>query len=155
MPSTDREEIAFGPFRLDLRSRCLTRDGAMVPIGGRALDVFAALAAAAGGTVSKNALLDHVWPGLVIGENSLQVQISTLRKVLGDGWITTIPGRGYRLTLPPDATGPPLGSWRDPSTHIPPWCRQPTGRAWPSPAYYYEPHFSEPHRLSVARWAAG
>ena len=65
MPSTDREDIAFGPFRLDLRSRCLTRDGAMVPIGRRALDVLAALAAAAGDTVSKNALLDHVWPGLL------------------------------------------------------------------------------------------
>jgi DNA-binding winged helix-turn-helix (wHTH) protein len=59
-----------------------------------------ALAAAAGETVGKTALLDHVWPGLTVEENNLQVHISALRKTLGEGWIITVPGRGYRLTVP-------------------------------------------------------
>ena len=97
---TGQEEFEFGPFRLDGRRRSLTRDGIPVPVGGRALDVLLALAAAAGETVGKTALLDHVWPGLTVEENNLQVHISALRKTLGEGWIITVPGRGYRLTVP-------------------------------------------------------
>ena len=44
--------------------------------------------------------MDLAWPGLVVEENNLSVQISALRKVLGQGAITTVTGRGYRLTLP-------------------------------------------------------
>jgi DNA-binding winged helix-turn-helix (wHTH) protein len=64
------------------------------------------LAAAAGETVGKAALLDQVWPGLTVEGNNLQVHISALRKVLGEGWIITVPGRGYRLTLPAGAEPP-------------------------------------------------
>jgi TolB-like protein len=108
VPSSGDRDIAFGPFRLDLRGRRLTRDGAPLPIGGRALDVFRILATA-GDTVSKDALLDQVWPGAVVEENNLQVQVSTLRKAMGDGWVVTIPGRGYRLTIPPHAVRPSTG----------------------------------------------
>jgi predicted ATPase len=48
--------------------------------------------------VTKSELLDIVWPGLVVEENNLQVQISSLRKLLGPQAIATIPGRGYRFT---------------------------------------------------------
>jgi TolB-like protein len=78
----------------------------LVSLGGRALDVLAALTAAAGETVSKNALLDRVWPGLTVEENNLQVQISALRRVLGEGWIVTVPGRGYRLVMPVEKADP-------------------------------------------------
>ena len=61
-------------------------------MGRRAFDVLCVLAAAGGEPVSKDALLDQVWPGLTVEENNLQVQISALRKVLGDGMIVTIPG---------------------------------------------------------------
>lgn len=94
-------DIAFGPFRVARRSRSLTRDGRLVPMGGRAFDVLVVLAAALGETVSKDALLDQAWPGLTVEENNLQVQISALRKTLGEAWIMTVPGRGYRLTVPP------------------------------------------------------
>jgi DNA-binding winged helix-turn-helix (wHTH) protein len=100
VPPASQQDFEFGPFRLDRRNRSLTRDGAPVSVGGRALDVLVVLASAAGETVGKDALLDQVWPGLIVEENNLQVQISALRKVLGDGWIVTVPGRGYRLTVP-------------------------------------------------------
>jgi hypothetical protein len=54
-------------------------------------------------TMSKSELLDLVWPGLVVEENNLQVQTSHLRKVFGATAVATIPGRGYRFTLQPDA----------------------------------------------------
>ncbi|HEY7580638.1 MAG TPA: winged helix-turn-helix domain-containing protein [Acetobacteraceae bacterium] len=109
MPSTGQQAFQFGPFRLDGHRRSLTRDGVAVPLGGRALDILLELAMAAGETVSKSALLDRVWPGLIVEENNLQVHISALRKALGEGWIITVPGRGYRLAAArPLSDGPPL-----------------------------------------------
>ena len=105
MPAAGQHEMQIGPFRLDARGRTLACNGVPVALGGRALDVLAVLAAAPGETVSKDDLLDRVWPGLTIEENNLQVQISTLRKVLGDGWIVTVPGRGYRLVVPKEPAG--------------------------------------------------
>ena len=55
-------------------------------------DVLAVLASAAGETVGKDALLDRVWPGQTVEENNLQVQISALRKALGEGWIVAAIG---------------------------------------------------------------
>lgn len=48
--------------------------------------------------MSKNELLDLVWPGVVVEENNLQVHVSTLRKLLGPQTIVTLPGRGYRFS---------------------------------------------------------
>jgi TolB-like protein/tetratricopeptide (TPR) repeat protein len=114
MTQPDSQAVSFGPFRLELGARRLTRhgDGVELVLGGRAFDTLATLAAAVGQTVSKDALLAAIWPDLVVEENNLQVQISGLRKVLGESWIVTVPGRGYRLVLaapegPPAAAGPP------------------------------------------------
>jgi len=74
-------------------------DGHSAPLGARAFDVLLALVERRDRTVTKNELLDLVWHGLVVEENNLQVQISTLRKVLGQDAIATIPGQGYRFTL--------------------------------------------------------
>lgn len=92
-----RNGIAFGPFRLDEDTRSLTRAGVPIALRGRAFDVLCALAGAAGGTVSKDDLMAFAWPGVTVEENSLHVHISALRKTLGDGFIITVPGRGYRL----------------------------------------------------------
>jgi predicted ATPase len=60
--------------------------------------------------VPKSELMDRVWPGLVVEENNLQVQVSTLRKLLGTGAIATVPGRGYRWTLAADGDGVPAAA---------------------------------------------
>ena len=96
------DEIGFGRFRLDLGRRELSRDGAPVRLGSRAMDILCVLAAAKGEIVSKDELLTRVWPGLTVEENNLQVQISALRKALdedngGQSHLVTVPGRGYRL----------------------------------------------------------
>jgi len=74
--------------------------GQPAPLGARAFDLLMALYERRERVVGKNELLDLVWPGLVVEENNLQVQVSSLRKVLGPSAIATIPGRGYRFTLP-------------------------------------------------------
>lgn len=94
--------MTIGPFKVDRRSRTLVRDGVPYALGGRALDVLMVLADARGDTVPKADLLERAWPAVTVEENNLQVQISVLRKVLGEGWIVTVPGVGYRLmTAPP------------------------------------------------------
>jgi TolB-like protein len=96
------EEFSFGRFTFDPVARTLARDGAPVRIGSRAAEVLRILALAHGGLVTKEELLDKVWPGVTVEENNLQVQISSLRKILdGDqseqSHLVTVPGRGYRL----------------------------------------------------------
>ncbi len=68
--------------------------GRSIALGARAFDVLLALAGRRDRLVSKNELLDLVWPGQVVEENNLTVQISTLRKALGSEAITTVTGRG-------------------------------------------------------------
>ena len=91
----------FGLFELQPDQRRLLIDGDPVALGSRAFDVLLALAERAGQLVTKIELLELVWSGVIVEENNLQVQISTLRKV-GPHAIATIPGRGYRLALAPD-----------------------------------------------------
>jgi predicted ATPase/DNA-binding winged helix-turn-helix (wHTH) protein len=90
--------LAFGRFELRPAERALLLDGAPVPLGARAYDVLIALVERRERIVGRNELLDLAWPGLVVEENNLAVQVSTLRKVLGSEVIATIPGRGYRFT---------------------------------------------------------
>ncbi len=78
-------------------------DGEAVPIGGRAFDILQALVEAAGPVVPKSDLMDRVWPNNIVGDNTLQVHISAIRKALGAdrALLKTVSGRGYRL----------LGDW--------------------------------------------
>ncbi len=87
--------------RIQIRrdTRELLIDGAPARLGARAFDVLVALSERRDRVVTKNELLDLVWPGLVVEENNLQVQISALRKLLGPQAIVTVPGRGYRFAL--------------------------------------------------------
>src|ERR1700757_2679677 len=96
------DEISFGRFRLDLRQRRLTAEGHPIDLKGKSFDVLAALAAAAGEGVAKDARMARVWPGIVVEEANIQVHVSALRKALGEErdrpvHIFAVPGRGYRL----------------------------------------------------------
>ena len=92
--------FSFGRFELLPANRQLLLDGQAVAIGARAFDVLHALIEHRERLVTKEELLDLAWPGLVVEENNLQVQVSSLRKILGPDAIITIPGLGYRFTVP-------------------------------------------------------
>src|ERR1700688_3042707 len=92
----DQWEIDLG--RRELRSR-----GIPVPLGGRAFEVVTVLVQSVTELVTKDDLMDRVWPGATVGEGTIHVHISAVRKALGSdrGLLKTASGRGYRL----------LGSW--------------------------------------------
>lgn len=92
--------LQFDRFTFDPATRTLLRDGTPVQVGGRAFDLLHALVLAGGELVTKERLLELVWPGLVVEEANVQVQVSALRKLLGPAAIATVAGRGYRFTLP-------------------------------------------------------
>jgi predicted ATPase/DNA-binding winged helix-turn-helix (wHTH) protein len=77
--------------------RLLLVGGVPVKAGSRALDLLKALVERRDRIVRKDELLDLVWPGTVVEEANLHVQVSALRKLLGATAIATIPGRGYRF----------------------------------------------------------
>lgn len=97
--------MAFGPFCLSPGERLLTRDGTPVEIGGRSLDLLAALVAQPGRVLSKRDLLKWVWPDVVVEDGSLRFHMAGLRKILGDGengarYIATQVGVGYAFVAP-------------------------------------------------------
>src|SRR6516164_484463 len=94
------ERYRFGAFELQLDERRLLSDGAAVLLRPRAFDLLVALVDRAGHLVTKDELLDLVWPKMVVEEAALHVQVSVLRKVLGPDAITTVSGQGYRFALP-------------------------------------------------------
>lgn len=84
-------------FELQPLERRVLVDGEPAALGARAFDLLLALSAKPGVLLTKNDLIDAVWPGVVVEEGNLATQISSLRKVLGGDVIVTIPGRGYRF----------------------------------------------------------
>jgi DNA-binding winged helix-turn-helix (wHTH) protein len=87
-------------FRMLLRQRQLLADGVPVELGTRAFDLLMALLEADGSLVTKEELTSRVWPGIVVSEENLKVQMCALRKALGADRdvIRTEFGRGYRFT---------------------------------------------------------
>jgi predicted ATPase/DNA-binding winged helix-turn-helix (wHTH) protein len=95
----------IGPFRLDPETRVLTHGGAPVALGARGAAVLHALVASPNEFVAKGSIIDAAWPGVVVEEGNLAVQISAIRRVLarvpgGEQWIETLPRRGYRFVGP-------------------------------------------------------
>jgi DNA-binding winged helix-turn-helix (wHTH) protein len=99
-PAAADATLEFGRFRVLLRRRQLVADGVEIELGTRGFDLLLALAEADGSLVTKEELMNRVWPGIVVAEENLKVQISALRKALGENreFIRTEFGRGYRFT---------------------------------------------------------
>jgi predicted ATPase/DNA-binding winged helix-turn-helix (wHTH) protein len=105
-------KLRFGPFELSIGERALRRDGRVLSLGGRALDILAYLADRPGEVIAKQELMDHVWSEVTVEEGSLRVHVAAIRKALGDGqfgnrYIANIKGRGYSFvgTVVPLASG--------------------------------------------------
>jgi DNA-binding winged helix-turn-helix (wHTH) protein len=99
--------LEFGRFRVELRRRELLADGAPIELGTRAFELLLVLLEADGSLVTKQELQSRVWPGIVVAEENLKVQISALRRALGKDreFIRTEFGRGYRFTAAVRSTG--------------------------------------------------
>ena len=91
----------FGSFRLQSNPVLLLHRGEVVSLPPKALSTLLVLVENAGNLVEKQALLDAVWPGTFVEENSLAQNVSRLRRLLekdgGESGIETVPRRGYRF----------------------------------------------------------
>jgi DNA-binding winged helix-turn-helix (wHTH) protein len=95
--------LIFGDFRFNVPTRELLRIGtdrsaSPVSLGSRAAEILLLFLRRPGELVSKNEIMDAVWPDTAVEEANLTVQISALRRTLGASCIQTVPGRGYRWT---------------------------------------------------------
>jgi DNA-binding winged helix-turn-helix (wHTH) protein len=97
--ATASADLEFSRFRVLLRRRQLLADGVPVELGTRAFDLLLALLQADGSLVTKEELMSRVWPGIVVSEENIRLQVSMLRKALGADRhvIHTEFGRGYRF----------------------------------------------------------
>jgi class 3 adenylate cyclase/predicted ATPase len=95
----------LGPFRLDTEAGILFRGAEPVALGSRAVALLRVLTERPGVPVSKDVLIEAAWSGNVVEESNLTVQITALRRALGEEpgaerWIETLPRRGYRFVGP-------------------------------------------------------
>ncbi|MEA2962103.1 MAG: hypothetical protein QOI46_2201 [Alphaproteobacteria bacterium] len=135
----DQWEIDLG--RRELRSR-----GIPVPLGGRAFEIVTVLVQSATELVTKDHMMERVWPGAIVGEGTLHVHISAVRKALGPdrAMLKTVSGRGYRLlgswtpqqreaTAAPVYSPPTRTSAAPPANNFPPLITRLIGRAAAAP----------------------
>jgi TolB-like protein/Tfp pilus assembly protein PilF len=116
----------FGPFAFDRKRMLVTKDGDAVPVGGRGAALLGALLDARGKPVGKDALIGAAWPGMIVEDGNLTVQITALRKALGqkpDGtdWIVTVRHHGYRLVPGVAAGGTEAGGAGRPAIAVLPF----------------------------------
>ena len=100
--SSNGYRYAFDNFEVDPANRILLRDGQAVPLTGKVFDVLLAFAENPGRLLSKDELIEKVWPGYFVEEGNVARNVSTLRKVLHDEvkphkFIVTVPASGYRF----------------------------------------------------------
>lgn len=102
MSLMQKEIYEFGPFSLDPSERVVSRDGSPLPLTPKVFDTLLCLVRNRGRLLTKDELLREIWPDAFVEEVNLAVNVSTLRKVFGEGpqdgrYIVTVPGRGYRF----------------------------------------------------------
>lgn len=106
--------MVFGEFRLDLRRRLLLRASTGEPLGltPRVLDTLIYLVQRPGKLLTRDALMDSIWPDAYVEPNNLSQNVAKLRRLLGETpgqnrFIETVPGRGYRFIAEVSAESPP------------------------------------------------
>ncbi|MGZ3497897.1 MAG: winged helix-turn-helix domain-containing protein [Vulcanimicrobiaceae bacterium] len=96
--------FSFGPFRLDAQRLLLVLNDEPLPLGPKVVETLLALVEHSGEVLSKNELLDRVWPDGFVEEANLAQNIYVIRKALKAHWtvdaIATVPRRGYRFVAP-------------------------------------------------------
>ena len=97
-----KEIFEFGPFRLVPAERLLLRDSSPVTLTPKVFDLLVVLVKNRGALLEREELLKTLWPDSFIEENNLTVNVSTLRRVLGEApsqgqYIETVPKKGYRF----------------------------------------------------------
>jgi TolB-like protein/DNA-binding winged helix-turn-helix (wHTH) protein/Flp pilus assembly protein TadD len=102
MSLMEKEIYEFGSYLLDPTERTLSCQGTPVSLTPKAFDTLLCLVRRPGHTITKDELLKEIWPGVFVEEVNLAVNISTIRKALGESpqdcrFIATVPGRGYRF----------------------------------------------------------
>jgi DNA-binding winged helix-turn-helix (wHTH) protein/pimeloyl-ACP methyl ester carboxylesterase len=110
MNRASRRFLVFDRFRIDAGERLLFDDAGVIPLTPKAFDTLLFLVENNGRVVTREELLDRVWPGTFVGENTLAQNISTLRKVLGANGaalLQTVPKRGYRFVAEVAEVGDP------------------------------------------------
>ena len=127
--------LVFGPFQLDQRDERLWRGSEALPLPPKTFAVLCCLVTQAGQLVTKEALLEAVWPEAVVSEAVVTVAMRALRRVLGDQantprFIETVHGRGYRFIAPVSTLVAPGGPGMEE-----------TPRRVPSPTFHRPPHF--------------
>jgi TolB-like protein/Flp pilus assembly protein TadD len=95
----------FGEFSVDPADRLLLRNGREIPLRPKAFDTLACLVERGGHLVTKDELLDRVWPGTHVSEAVLTHCVAEVRQALGDHphhprYLKTVSGRGYKLLVP-------------------------------------------------------
>src|SRR5688572_5246553 len=98
----------FGPFLLDGASYRLARDGEVIPLSPKIIDLLLYLAARPSALVSKDELFRALWPDVAVTDNALTQAVSELRQALGDDpgspkFVQTVARRGYRFIAPVEA----------------------------------------------------
>jgi predicted ATPase/DNA-binding winged helix-turn-helix (wHTH) protein len=93
--------LSFGVYTLRAHERELIGPNGPVALSARSFDILLAFLDRPAALIGKSDLLDIVWPGVAVEENTLHVHMSALRKALGPGFIATVHGRGYRYVGPP------------------------------------------------------
>src|SRR6185369_254625 len=98
------DSYEFGPYRLEIASRSLFRGDDFVPLTPKVAETLLLLVEEAGRVVTKEQMLERVWPGVVVEEGGIANNISALRKIFNaefgeEGPIATIARRGYRFTV--------------------------------------------------------
>ncbi len=94
-------ETPFGDYGSRPLERELIGPDGLIELSGRSFDLLDALPEPLSSRSTRAALFDAVWPGVTVEENTLQVHMSALRKALGPGFIATVHGRGYNMSVPP------------------------------------------------------